>query len=116
MGNKGEFLVNSDSFTLQIKNKFVTIDKKNIQIFKNLLENSDEGRRHLEHINKDQQATIEELHKQVNKHEERIFEQEERNDKQQEQIKEQHKQIKAQQEQINEIRLMLINFVGRSTE
>merc|ERR1711865_903958 len=127
---KGEFLVNSDSFTLQIKKEFVTIDKKNIQIFKNLLTNSDEGRRNLEQINKDQQATIEELHKQVNKHEERIFEQEERiveqeeriveqeerNDKQQEQIKEQHTQIKAQQEQINEIRLMLINFVGRSTE
>merc|ERR1712238_487137 len=64
---KGEFIVNSDSFTLQIGKKDVTIDKKNIQNFKNLLKNSADRRRHLEHINKDQQAIIEELQKQVNK-------------------------------------------------
>merc|ERR1712238_248819 len=64
---KGEFLVNSDSFTLQIGKKDVTIDKKNIQNFKNLLKNSADRSRHLEHINKDQQAIIEELQKQVNK-------------------------------------------------
>merc|ERR1712194_442903 len=92
---KGEFLVNSDSFTLQIGKKDVTIDKKNIQNFKNLLNNSADGRRHLEHINKDQQAIIKELHKQVNKHEARIVEQEER---------------------INELHRMLIDFVGRYTE
>jgi len=93
--SKGEFLVNSDSFTLQIGNKAVTINKKNIKNFKNLLKNSVDRRRHLEHINKDKQAIIEKLHKQVNKHEERIVE---------------------QQEQINELHRMLIDFVGRSTE
>ena len=113
---KGEFLVNSDSFTLQIKKEFVTIDKKNIQIFKNLLENSDEGRRHLEHINKDQQATIEELHKQVNEQEERNVKQEERNVKQEERNNEQQERIDEQQEQINELHRMLIDFVGLSTE
>jgi len=99
---KGEFLVNSDSFTLQIGKKDVTIDKKNIQNFKNLLKKSADGRRHLEHINKDQQAINEELHKQVNKHEARIVEQEAINNE--------------QQKQINELHRMLINFVGSSTE
>merc|ERR1712194_689491 len=99
---KGEFLVNSDSFTLQIGKKDVTIDKKNIQNFKNLLKKSADGRRHLEHINKDQQAINEGLHKQVNKHEARIVEQEAINNE--------------QQKQINELHRMLINFVGSSTE
>jgi len=120
---KGEFLVNSDSFTLQIGKKDVTIDKKNIQNFKNLLKNSADRSRHLEHINKDQQAIIEELHKQVNKHEARIVEQQVINNKQEARIveqeernNEQQKQIKEQQEQINELHRMLIDFVGRSTE
>jgi len=98
----GEFLVSSKSFTIRIGSKKVTIDKKNIKNFKNLLKNSADRRRHLEHINKDQQAIIEELQKQVNKHEARIVEQQVINNK--------------QEERINALHRMLIDFVGRSTE
>merc|ERR1712238_627791 len=104
---KGEFLVNSDSFTLQIGKKDVTIDKKNIQNFKNLLT---DDRRHLEHINNNkQQVIIEELHKQLNV-------QQVINNQQEERIVEQEERINEQQEQINELHRMLIDFVGRSTE
>eukprot|EP00751_Fragilariopsis_kerguelensis_P028816 CAMPEP_0170922484 /NCGR_PEP_ID=MMETSP0735-20130129/10477_1 /TAXON_ID=186038 /ORGANISM="Fragilariopsis kerguelensis, Strain L26-C5" /LENGTH=362 /DNA_ID=CAMNT_0011321905 /DNA_START=51 /DNA_END=1139 /DNA_ORIENTATION=+ len=98
----GEFLVSSKAFTIRIGSKKVTIDKKNIKNFKNLLKNSADRRRHLEHINKDQQAIIEELQKQVNKHEARIVEQQVINNK--------------QEERINALHRMLIDFVGRSTE
>merc|ERR1712194_653571 len=98
----GEFLVSSKAFTIRIGSKKVTIDKKNIKNFKNLLKNSADRRRHLEHINKDQQAIIEELQKQVNKHEARIVEQQVINNK--------------QEERINALHRMLIDFVGLSTE
>ena len=67
----GEFLVNSDSFTLQIGKKKVTIDKKNINKFKKLLKR---GNRRLGEITnqheineqvKEQQVINEELNKQI---------------------------------------------------
>jgi len=67
----GEFLVSSTSFRLQIGNKEVTINKKNIQNFKDLLNMKD--RRHLQHIN----INNEDLHKQIDEHEEQINKQQE---------------------------------------
>ena len=76
----GEFLVNSDSFTLQIGKKKVTINKKNINKFKKLLKR---GNRRLEEITnqheinkqvKEQQVIIEELHKQNEKQQKQIDE------------------------------------------
>ena len=76
----GEFLVNSDSFTLQIGKKKVTINKKNINKFKKLLKR---GNRRLEEITnqheinkqvKEQQVIIEELHKQIEKQQKQIDE------------------------------------------
>mmetsp|Transcript_35122 Transcript_35122/g.40083 ORF Transcript_35122/g.40083 Transcript_35122/m.40083 type:complete len:468 (+) Transcript_35122:87-1490(+) len=91
--NKGEFLVNSDSFTIQIGKKEVTIDKKNIKTFEKLLKNG--GRRYLAaqqpHID-EQQSIIKEL---------------------QQQNEEQQGQIKKQQEQINELYRIM---TARTTE
>jgi len=55
---KGEFLVNSDSFTIQIGKKEVTIDNKNIKNFAKLLKNNG-GRRSLaQQPHSDEQQSI----------------------------------------------------------
>mmetsp|Transcript_58169 Transcript_58169/g.65938 ORF Transcript_58169/g.65938 Transcript_58169/m.65938 type:complete len:131 (+) Transcript_58169:349-741(+) len=102
----GEFLVSSNSFhvrssksfTIRIGSKKVTIDKKNIKNFKNLLKGP--GRRL----------------KQIDEQKEIIKELQQQNNKQQEQNDAQEERINEQQEQINELHRMLIDFVGRSTE
>lgn len=93
--NKGEFLVNSDFFTIQIGKKEVTINKKNIKNFKKLLKKPNNGRSHLEL----QPAQIEQ--------------QQATNEQQQAQIKQQQGHIEKQQEQINELYRMM---TARSTE
>mmetsp|Transcript_7115 Transcript_7115/g.8237 ORF Transcript_7115/g.8237 Transcript_7115/m.8237 type:complete len:123 (-) Transcript_7115:204-572(-) len=93
----GEFLVSSKAFTIRIGSKKVTIDKKNIKNFKNLLKGP--GRR-LKQI--DEQKEIN------NKQQEQI-------DEQQEQIDELQSIINEQEERINALHRMLIDFVGRST-
>mmetsp|Transcript_6010 Transcript_6010/g.6479 ORF Transcript_6010/g.6479 Transcript_6010/m.6479 type:complete len:174 (+) Transcript_6010:576-1097(+) len=119
--NKGEFLVNSDFFTIQIGKKEVTIDKDNINNFEKLLNNS--GRRHLEqqpHID-EQQSIINELQEQNDKQQSIINELQQQNDKQQAideqqqgQIEQQQGQIEKQQEQINKLYRMMT--AAQSTE
>merc|ERR1719491_360197 len=117
---KGQFLVNSESFTFQIDNEKATIDNTNILNFKNLLEFSDDDglrHRHLKHniINTKQQEQIEEQQGQ-------IVEQQQQINNQQEINKELHEKNSKQQEQINELykqnkelHRMMTNFVARST-
>mmetsp|Transcript_6007 Transcript_6007/g.6477 ORF Transcript_6007/g.6477 Transcript_6007/m.6477 type:complete len:167 (+) Transcript_6007:576-1076(+) len=112
--NKGEFLVNSDFFTIQIGKKEVTIDKDNINNFEKLLNNS--GRRHLEqqpHID-EQQSIINELQEQNDKQQSIINELQQQNDKQQAIDEQQQGQIEKQQEQINKLYRMMT--AAQSTE
>ena len=112
---EGEVLVNSDYFTIQIGNKKVTIDKKNIKTFANLLKKGD--RRHLEqqpHIEEQQSIINEQLHKHIEEQQATIDEQQAINEQQQATnkqqqatIEEQQGQIEKQQEQINELYRMM---------
>mmetsp|Transcript_26913 Transcript_26913/g.30964 ORF Transcript_26913/g.30964 Transcript_26913/m.30964 type:complete len:275 (-) Transcript_26913:97-921(-) len=118
--NKGQFLVNSDSFTFQIGNEKATIDNKNILNFKNLLEFSDDDslrHRHLKNniMNTKQQEQIDEQQEQIIEQQQQINNQQEinnelheKNSKQQEQINELYKQNK-------ELHRMMTNFAAGST-
>eukprot|EP00751_Fragilariopsis_kerguelensis_P015553 CAMPEP_0170849094 /NCGR_PEP_ID=MMETSP0734-20130129/9785_1 /TAXON_ID=186038 /ORGANISM="Fragilariopsis kerguelensis, Strain L26-C5" /LENGTH=311 /DNA_ID=CAMNT_0011218661 /DNA_START=248 /DNA_END=1180 /DNA_ORIENTATION=+ len=98
---KGEFLVNSDSFTIRIGKKEVTIDKKNIQNFAKLLKNNG-GRRSLaqQTHSDEQQSIIKEMQQQNEEQQATIEEQQAINEQQQ-------GQIEKQQEQINKLYRMM---------
>jgi len=96
----GEVLVNSDFFTIQIGKNKVTINKKNIKTFAELLKKGD--RRHLEqqpHI-KEQQSIINKLQQQNDDLQATIDEQQVINEEQQ-------GQNEKLQEQINELYRMI---------
>jgi len=78
---KGEFLVKSKVITFQIGTKKAIINNKNIETFTDLLENPNNGSRHLER------------QKQIDEQQERIVKQEAINKQQQAIIEKQQKQI-----------------------
>lgn len=117
---KGEFLVQSNFFTIQIGKKKVTINKKNINNFAKLL-NKDDGRRHLaaQQPHNDEQhhsSIMNKLQQYIEEQQVTNKEQQATNKEQQATIDEQQGQIEKLQEQMNELYHMMTTTARLSTE